>query len=153
MIRTVARRVLLPVAACLMVVAAVSTTGLTASNTVPVTGANDQRVAVDFGPTIPLECAGMSFDSIIIDNSAVVFGTNQPDLIIGGPNPQIIFGGNGTDCIAGGGGNDVLYGDNGRDVLIGGPGDDILWGGNSPDVCYGGPGDDTFWDCETIIDP
>lgn len=154
MIRMVARRVLLPFAACLMVVAAVTTTGLTASNTVPVTGASDQRIAISISPLTPPQCSAIDFDSTnIVTNDLIFGGTNKNDLIIGGPIGQLLSGGNGDDCIDGGGGNDLITGGNGRDILLGGPGDDIITGGNGNDTCYGGPGTDIFLECETIVDP
>lgn len=153
MIRLVARRVLLPFAACLMLVAAVATTGLTASNTVPVTGASDQRIAISIGPVAPPECSAIDFDTTNTVTEFNYSGSNKNDLIMGGSIGQILSGGNGDDCIDGAGGNDLITGGNGRDILLGGPGDDLIFGGNGNDVCYGGPGDDYFYECETIFDP
>jgi Ca2+-binding RTX toxin-like protein len=121
-----------------MLVAAVTTSGLTASNTVPVTGASDVRVAFNPGPSVPSQCAGMTFHNTITVTGDYG-GSNGHDLIIGGPNGQTLDGGNGHDCIYGAGGSDWLLGSNGNDVLIGGPGFDF---------CFGGNGNDVYYECE-----
>jgi len=98
-------------------------------------------------PTPPLappdECAGMTFDSIIIGSDAEdhLDGGNGRDLIFGLGSDDTVDGGNGADCIVGSEGNDVLTGSNGQDVLLGGPGNDTINGGNGADRLYGG--DDT----------
>jgi hypothetical protein len=62
-----------------------------------------------------------------------IWGTDAPDLIVGGTGP---------DVICGLGGNDTLIGLGGRDELRGGAGNDRLAGGAGRDVLAGGPGDD-----------
>lgn len=100
-----------------------------------------------WGPTIPAECSGMSFDSIVYVGPGITSfsGTNKNELIFANNLGDTIDGGNGDDCIVGGTGNDTLSGGNGKDVILGGPGNDTINGDNAPDVgLYGGPGDDVI---------
>ena len=119
---------------------------LAAANTVPVTYASDQTIPIDQNQFIPSQCAGMTFDNIIVGSGNINGGPGN-DLIYGSPGNDNIRGGNGDDCIIGGGGNDTLRGQNGDDVLIGGSGYDIIEGGPGYDICFYG---DDVKDCEVI---
>lgn len=116
-------------------------------------------------PTTPPECAGMTFDKVIVltdgndtwdatahgdkTKSLLVFGLGGNDVItggvkddclVGGDGDDTLSGGNGQDVLVGGTGNDTLTGNNAKDKLFGGDDDDTLYGGNAPDVLDGGAG-------------
>ncbi|MDX6619618.1 MAG: TolB protein [Gaiellales bacterium] len=63
-----------------------------------------------------------------------LWGTNAPDLIVGGTGPDVICGLGGNDTLIGLGGSDTLHGDAGNDRLAGGAGRDVLAGGPGDDV-------------------
>jgi WD40 repeat protein len=77
-----------------------------------------------------------------------IWGTDAPDLLVGGNGPDVIcgLGDNdtliglaGTDTLRGGAGNDRLAGGPGSDVLVGGLGDDVLdLRDGGPDIGTGG---------------
>ncbi|PKO05022.1 MAG: hypothetical protein CVU41_14015 [Chloroflexi bacterium HGW-Chloroflexi-3] len=111
---------------------------IAAANSVPVSYAMDSTIPTDQSEFIPPQCAGMSFDNIIVGSGDIAGGPGN-DLIYGSPGDDNIRGGMGEDCIIGGGGNDTLRGQNGDDMLIGGSGYDIIDGGPGFDTCmYGG---------------
>ncbi|RME88280.1 MAG: hypothetical protein D6770_07400 [Anaerolineae bacterium] len=128
-----------------------SLSALTASNTVPVSGAGDTTYAIDPNDLKPPECSGITLQTIV-NIAAGDTPTNNNDLILGTSGSDLIFGLGGDDCILGGGGDDgliifffaipFLYGNGGNDVILGGPGDDVASGGAGTDTCYGGPGND-----------
>lgn len=64
-----------------------------------------------------------------------LYGSNQKDVLTGGPGNDLLVGASGIDQLRGGTGNDTLYGGTGADTLTGGAGVDSL---------YGGPGNDWF---------
>lgn len=100
-------------------------------------------------PPTPAECAGMTFDKVVIltdgpDTYTPANGALR-ELIFGLGGNDVIHGGNQDDCLVGGDGDDQLYGENGKDVLLGGNGNDNpIDGGTGKDALYGGPGDDTI---------
>ncbi len=62
-----------------------------------------------------------------------LFGTANPDLIVGSATADSLNGGLEDDIIYGNGGNDILLGGDGDDVLSGGAGNDTLDGGLGSD--------------------
>ena len=92
-------------------------------------------------------CAGLPAD---------IVGTQDRDVIRGGPGRDVIKAGGGADLVKGRGGDDVICGGGGGDRLAGGAGDDALRGGRGrdalaggggTDTCRGGPGRDTVRAC------
>lgn len=102
---------------------------LTASNTVPPTGAARRRQVIDPNDLRPSQCR-MDVTSKIT-GSGTLTGTTGNDLIVGGSSADSLSGEAGDDCLHGGEGNDSLN------------------GGDGTDVCIGGLGKDTFKNCET----
>lgn len=106
-------------------------------------------------PPIPAECAGMTFDKVIVgtDRAETLRGTNGRDLIFGMGGADSIYGNGGDDCLVGGDGADSIRGGDGNDVLIGGADADSLKGENGndvlvgefPDTLNGGSGIDTCY--------
>lgn len=103
-------------------------------------------------PATPSECAGMTFDKVIILTSnddvwdATAHGDKTKSLLVFGlGGNDVITGGVKDDCLVGGDGNDTLNGGNGHDVLVGGTGNDTLTGNNAKDKLYGGADDDTLY--------
>jgi hypothetical protein len=99
--------------------------------------------------------AGMGGPFNVIDNSlkpsAVLIGTQGPDLILAGGLGDQMYGLGGDDCIiganasdyaSGGDGNDSIWGWSGGDILEGEAGDDEIDGRDGNDFLLGGPGDD-----------
>ena len=80
----------------------------------------------------PTACAGIAVQRLVT-GSGTVQGSNDKELILGGPGPDILKGIGEKDCLVGGAGNDTLN------------------GGNDHDVCLGGPGGDSFANCENVI--
>jgi Ca2+-binding RTX toxin-like protein len=119
---------------------------IAASNAVPVSYAMDTTIPIDQSQFIPSQCAGMTFDNIIV-GSGDINGGSRNDLIYGGPGNDNIRGGMGDDCIIGGGGDDTLRGQNGDDILVGGSGYDIIEGGPGYDTCFFG---DDVKECEVV---
>ncbi len=119
---------------------------IAAANAVPVSYAMDTTIPIDQSQFIPSQCAGMTFDNIIV-GSGDINGGSRNDLIYGGPGNDNIRGGMGDDCIIGGGGDDTLRGQNGDDILVGGSGYDIIEGGPGYDTCFFG---DDVKECEVV---
>jgi len=131
----------------LAIVLIISTySALAAANTVPMSYAMDTTIPIDQSQFIPSQCAGMTFDNIIV-GSGDINGGSRNDLIYGGPGNDNIRGGMGDDCIIGGGGDDTLRGQNGDDILVGGSGYDIIEGGPGYDTCFFG---DDVKECEVV---
>lgn len=105
---------------------------LTASNTVPGSGIDDETVSITANQLKPAACIGLDLTNIITDGN----GTAGNDLVLGTIGIDILIGGDGNDCLVAGDSNDTLDGGSGTD-----------------DICIGGAGDDVFSNCETIIDP
>lgn len=85
---------------------------------------------------------------------ATVTGTNDADLIWGGPGYDRIFGNGGDDYICGGDGDDEIHGGKGDDringnagidTIYGEIGNDIIYGGKDSDNLLGGPGSDHLY--------
>jgi len=106
---------------------------------------NSERTGVV--PSPPPECAGMTFDNVIVGSAGPdnLTGTNKSDFIFGGGGDDVIDGGNSNDCIDGGDGDDTITGGNGNDVLLGGAGEDEINGDNGGDRIFGGEGNDTLY--------
>lgn len=89
-------------------------------------------------------------------STAIIFGTNANDTLIGNENRNWMFGVAGNDRIEGLGGDDVITGGAGRDTMFGGDGNDVFLiegsdtqydrvnGGAGTDRVLGGAGDDTI---------
>lgn len=69
-------------------------------------------------------------------------GTDDDDVMHGGPGDDTLIGGDGDDQLFAMGGNTLLEGGAGNDTLVGGEGDDTLIGGDGNDTLQGGWGDD-----------
>lgn len=70
---------------------------------------------------------------------------HEGQLIVGTDDDEVLSGGPGDDTIIGGGGNDTLFGGGGNNLLQGGDGNDNLVGGSGDDTMLGGAGDDNFF--------
>ncbi len=79
------------------------------------------------------------------DKPDPTLGTNNADLLVGGPGLDNLVGLNGNDTLRALAGKDWLYGDNGNDLLDGGEGRDFLYGGNGDDELRGGKGKDDMY--------
>ncbi|HAV76589.1 MAG TPA: hypothetical protein DCX53_04465 [Anaerolineae bacterium] len=102
-----------------------SMTAVAATNTVPTTRVANQTISFNINHLKPSACAGLNVTSLVI-GSGIFTGTNENDLILGGPGMDSIDGLGGNDCILGGGGDDEITGNDGNDICIGGPGVDIF---------------------------
>ena len=85
------------------------------------------------------------------DNTTMVTGGSEDDILVGHANrdlvsgllgDDVIDGDEGDDIVLGGEGNDIVYGWHGSDVLYGDEGDDFLAGENDDDTIYGEVGHD-----------
>jgi Ca2+-binding RTX toxin-like protein len=103
-----------------------------AANTVPAIRLDDQSLSVTANDLKPASCAALYLTNIV-SGSGTITGTNENDLIIGGP------------------GNDTIDGLGGDDCILADDGDDTIDGSSDTDVCIGGSGDDIFSNCETTI--
>lgn len=96
--------------------------------------------------------AGESSESISVESlpaqSGEIFGTSNPDILVGDEGTNLIIAGNEGDnqgdVINSGGGNDLVFGEAGNDVLNGEAGNDLLNGGADSDVLNGDEGADTL---------
>jgi Ca2+-binding RTX toxin-like protein len=95
--------------------------GLTSANLVPASRADDLAKARDVNEMKPAECNGITLTNVVVGTN----GTNQNDLVLGGPAGQTMRGQQGNDCVLGGGGDDTFRDNGGYDVCIGGPGNDL----------------------------
>ena len=88
------------------------------------------------------------------NDTRMVFGLGEDDMIIGGNGKDRLFGGAGDDQLFDGGGknylitnakiDDQFFGGLGNDLIRAGRGNDILDGGGDADQLFGGSGRDTF---------
>ena len=106
-------------------------TALTAANTVPESGADQESESITANQVKPSDCDSLNLVNIITNGT----GTTSNDLLLGSSAADTLTGSHGNDC------------------LIAGDGDDTLDGGAGSDICIGGAGTDTFIDCEIQIDP
>ena len=101
------------------------------------------------------------------DQSGEIFGTPNPDLLVGddgtnliiagnegidegdvissGGGDNLVFGEAGNDVLNGGADSDVLNGDNNADTLLGEGGNDVISGGQGDDLLLGGNGNDALF--------
>lgn len=70
--------------------------------------------------------------------------TSEDDFVFGSDNPDILLGLGGSDIVDLGEGDDIGRGNQGNDVLGGGEGDDLLRGGAGNDFLFGNDGNDTI---------
>lgn len=73
-----------------------------------------------------------------------LYGGLGDDVLLGAAGDDYIFGGADEDILKGGQGNDRLVGNAGADLLVGNRGDDTLAGGAGEDTLIGGQGSDTY---------
>lgn len=101
--------------------------------------------------SMPLSMSTDRCCSGIMAPGDTVQGTDEADLLTGGPGDDVLVGGGGDDLLRGlagddllqgGVGHDVLDGGGGSDILEGGEGDDDLRGGSEKDWLFGDEGDD-----------
>lgn len=71
-------------------------------------------------------------------------GTDDNDILSGGPDADTLRGAAGDDGLQGLGGNDVLSGEAGNDLVQGGMGADQISGGSGSDLLLGGRGADSL---------
>lgn len=108
----------------------------------------DVRVTAPVGQ---LSCEGKPATIVVAPGTAVVYGTNGDDVIVGTGGAEHIFGLGGNDTICGNGGADTLYGGNGNDTIVLSGNGGVVYGGDDGDRIkalgadtwiYGGNGDD-----------
>lgn len=102
-----------------------------------------------FSPNQGILAYGQSGNDFIyvdkaISLSAVLYGDDGDDFLVGGSGNDTLLGGAGNDLLWGTNGNDVLSGDDGNDILVGGQGNDTLIGGAGTDWLYGTGGEDVL---------
>ena len=82
------------------------------------------------------------------DQSGEIFGTPNPDILVGDDGTNLIIAGNEGidegDVINSGGGDDLVFGEAGNDVLNGEAGNDLLNGGADSDILNGDNNADTL---------
>ena len=80
--------------------------------------------------------------------SGDIFGTSEPDVLVGDDGDNLILAGGGDNFVNATGGDDRVFGEESTNVLNGGAGNDLLNGGVSEDalgdVLNGGEGADTL---------
>lgn len=102
----------------------------------------------DFFEVITSDAPLKPYDDWIIwgtDNPEGIVGTSGDDYINAKNGDDTVYGGNGIDRIWGGLGNDRLFGGLGDDDLHGMDGDDLLNGGSGIDRLYGWNGNDRLY--------
>ncbi len=99
-----------------------TSTALSASNTVPGTTVTRFVTTITADKLKPSSCSGITLTTVV----AGVTGTSGADLLLGSAAANVMSGGGGNDCILGGGGNDTISCGTGTDVAIGGPGTDTF---------------------------
>jgi len=75
--------------------------------------------------------------------SAMLFGGDGNDTLIGGSAADMLFGQAGNDILLGKGGDDLLFGGTGNDTLTGGVGTDQVFGEAGNDTMIWNPGEGT----------
>jgi|Deesub1362A_J573_1020465.scaffolds.fasta_scaffold00787_4 Ca2+-binding RTX toxin-like protein len=149
MLARVAKRLLAML--LLALVLSTITWAIAASNTVPLSYADDDSFPVTANDLKPSDCASLNL-AAVVSGSGFVFGTSANELILGSSGADLIFAGGGDDCVMGGGGADFIFGGSGDDVLLGMAGNDYLSGDGGTDICNGGSGvDSASTSCETLI--
>ena len=87
----------------------------TASNTVSVSGMDDESHSITANQLKPSACSGLDLDTIITNGS----GTTGNDLVLGTADGDTLNGGDGNDCLVAGDGVDTCTGGAGTDVFLG----------------------------------
>ena len=87
-----------------------------------------------------------SFQVPDVTGRVVLLGQAGDDSLVAelSTTSAVLYGGDGDDWLVGGAAADTLHGGAGSDVLIGRDGDDHLEGGDGDDIIIGGTGDDTL---------
>lgn len=122
------RRRAVAAAAVLVAVAGIA---VTATNTIPVSRADDTSRAIGVNDVRPSQCAGLTLTDLLTGAGTINDPNGNATLVLGSAGADTINARNRDDCVVGGGGNDSIN------------------GGAGSDVCIGGPGSDTFTNCET----
>ena len=99
-----------------------TSTALSASNTVPGTTVTRFVTTITANKLKPSSCSGITLTTVV----AGVTGTGGADLLLGSAAADIMSAGGGNDCVLGGGGIDTISCGTGTDVAIGGPGIDVF---------------------------
>ena len=99
-----------------------TSTALSASNTVPGTTVTRFVTTITADKLKPAACSGIVLTTVV----AGAIGTSGADLLLGSAAADVMSAGGGNDCVLGGGGNDVIDCGTGTDVVIGGPGTDTF---------------------------
>ncbi|MEA5543122.1 CAP domain-containing protein [Limnoraphis robusta Tam1] len=79
---------------------------------------------------------------LALEGNDTVFGSSDPELILGNTGDDQLWGGGGNDTLFGGKDNDILQGEEGNDILFGNLENDTLYGGDGNDSLFGGRGND-----------
>ena len=119
-----------PVVAVVALVAVVGI-AVTATNTIPVSRADDLSRAIGVNDVKPSQCAGLTLTDVLAGSGTINDPNGNATLVLGSAGADTINARNLDDCVVAGGGNDSIN------------------GGAGSDVCIGGPGTDTFTNCET----
>jgi Ca2+-binding RTX toxin-like protein len=100
-----------------VLIAAVATVGLLASNSLPASQLGQSVRAVTANDLKPGDCASVSVTNVVT-GGGTVDGSSGNDLILGSSGVDTIDGSSGDDCIVGGAGADTITGSAGS-VCIG----------------------------------
>ena len=103
-----------------------------------------EDLSADDSPTIVGESNEPIQAESLPTQSGEIFGTPNPDILVGDDGINLIIAGNEGDVINSGGGDDLVFGEAGNDVLNGEAGNDLLNGGADSDVLNGDNNADTL---------
>ena len=81
-------------------------------------------------------------DASLFTGSAVLFGGDGNDTLLGGSKDSLLFGEAGNDSIVAGSGNDFVDGGSENDTILAGDGNDTVLGHAGDDTIEGGLGND-----------
>ena len=101
-----------------LILGAVATTGVLASNSLPATKLGQAAAAVTSNELKPSDCSSVNVTSLVTGLGTIT-GTGGNDLVLGTSGIDVMNGGAGDDCIIGGAGLDAITGGLGTDVCIG----------------------------------
>jgi Ca2+-binding RTX toxin-like protein len=76
--------------------------------------------------------------------SGEIFGTPDPDVLVGDDGTNLILPGGDNNFVNAGGGEDRVFGEENTNIFNGEAGNDLLNGGVDGDILNGGEGDDTL---------
>ncbi|TVU54826.1 MAG: hypothetical protein EA414_04885 [Arthrospira sp. PLM2.Bin9] len=97
-------------------------------------------------PPIPGTGANLGFiTQAALEFPNQLFGTDDPDFILGSASDETLLGFQGNDFLQGTAGNNTLFGGQGNDTLVGGNGNDVLFGNKDDDLLFGQGGNDTLF--------